>query len=62
MANKHGKARKKVMGKLTKVRAKTGKFVDWSKVDETVANPMDLWGLIKRVFGIAVGKKDGKEK
>ena len=48
-----------VMGKLGKVRAKTEKFVDWNEVDkQMVANPFDIWGLLKRVFNIAMGKKD----
>lgn len=58
MSNKHKKTKKQVMGKLANVRAKTGRFVDWHKVDETVANPFDLGALIRRVWNIAIGKKD----
>lgn len=57
MSKKHKKAKKQVMSKLANVRAKTGKFVDWHKVDETVANPFDILGLFKRVWDIAIGRK-----
>ena len=51
--------RDSVMGKLGKVRGKTGKFVDWQEVDKaTVGNTVDFWSLLKRVFNIAMGKKD----
>lgn len=53
----------RLMNKLTKVRAKTGRFIDWQKVDETtMANPLDFIGLLKRVWGILMGDKKNEDK
>lgn len=65
MSKKHKKfrtqeqVRNDVMGKFGKFRGKTGKFVDWNEVDKaTMGNPLDIFGFLKKVFNIAMGKKD----
>ena len=51
--------RDSVIGKLGKVRGKTGKFIDWQEVDKVaIGNSFNFRELLKRVFNIAMGKKE----
>ena len=60
--HKHKNPNDIVMDKLGKVRAKTGRFVDWQKVDEvTMTNSFNFFGLLKNVWNIAIGRKDEKK-
>ena len=47
--------RNSIMGKF---RGKTGKFVDWNEVDKATMGSPDILGLFKKVWNIAIGRKN----
>ncbi len=52
-------AHDRVMNKLGKVREKTGKLVDWNEVDKaTMGNQFSFLELLKKVWNIAIGRKN----